>query len=50
VMYDYEEKDTYSEDDYELARQVLQYVKNHHDATVGVSWETLEYALDHLRG
>jgi len=50
VMYDYEEKDEYSEDDYELARAVLQYVKNHHDATIGVNWETLEYAIDYLRG
>jgi len=50
VMYDYEEKDEYSEDDYELARAVLQHVKNHHDATVGVSWETLESAIDYLRG
>jgi hypothetical protein len=50
VMYDYEEKDTYSEEDYEIARAVLQYVKNHHDATIGVNWETLEYALDQVRG
>ena len=34
--------------DDEQAWDVLQTVKDNHDATMGISWDTLEYAADHL--
>ena len=34
--------------DNEQAMQVLHAVKDDHDATIGVTWDTLEYAADHL--
>ncbi len=34
--------------DDEQAWDVLQMVKDNHDATIGISWDTLEYAADHL--
>ena len=34
--------------DDEQAWDVLQVVKDNHDATMGISWDTLEYAADHL--
>ena len=34
--------------DDEQAWDVLQAVKDNHDATMGISWDTLEYAADHL--
>lgn len=48
LMYD-EEQESYTEEDYEIARAVLQYAKNHHDANVGVNWESLEWALNAVR-
>jgi hypothetical protein len=32
----------------EQSMKVLQEVKNHHDATVGVNWDTLQYWADEL--
>jgi hypothetical protein len=34
--------------DNEQAMQVLHAVKDDHDATIGVTWDTLEYAADHM--
>lgn len=31
------------------ARRVLQYVKHHHDANYGITWDTIEYAIEDLR-
>ena len=47
LMYD-EEQDSYSEDDYAFAREVLRFVEDHHDASIGVSWDTLQWAIDTL--
>jgi hypothetical protein len=30
----------------EQAREVLQYVEEHHDASIGVNWDVLETAAD----
>lgn len=34
--------------DDEQAMEVLEFVKDKHDATLGITWDTLEYAADHL--
>lgn len=34
--------------DDEQAMEVLEFVKDKHDATMGITWDTLEYAADHL--
>ena len=31
------------------ARQVLQLIKQNHDATVGVNWETIEAWIDYFK-
>lgn len=41
-------KDIREDLDDEQAMEVLEYVKDNHDATIGVSWETLQSAADHL--
>lgn len=33
----------------EECRQVLEAVKNNHDATIGVNWDTLKYWADEVR-
>ncbi len=35
-----------SDDD---ARTVLGYIERKHDATIGISWQTIEDAIDYLR-
>ena len=34
--------------DDEQAMEVLEFVKDKHDATLGITWDTLEYAADYL--
>ena len=34
--------------DDEQAMEVLEFVKDRHDATLGITWRTLEYAADYL--
>ena len=34
--------------DDEQAMEVLEFVKDKHDATMGITWDTLEYAADYL--
>ena len=34
--------------DDEQAMEVLEFVKDKHDATLGITWDTLQYAADHL--
>lgn len=48
LMYD-EEQENYTEEDYETAREVLQFVYNNHDANIGVNWDTLQWALDKVQ-
>jgi hypothetical protein len=41
-------KDVREDLDDEQAMEVLEFVKDKHDANLGVTWETLQYAADHL--
>lgn len=41
-------KDVRPDLDDEQAMEVLGFVKDKHDATIGITWDTLEYAADHL--
>lgn len=41
-------KDIREDLDDEQAMEVLEFVKDKHDATLGITWDTLEYAVDHL--
>ena len=41
-------KDVREDLDDDQAMEVLEYVKDRHDATMGITWETLQYAADHL--
>jgi hypothetical protein len=41
-------KDVREDLDDDQAMEVLEYVKDNHDATIGVSWETLQSAADLL--
>lgn len=34
--------------DDDQAMEVLEFVKDKHDATMGITWDTLEYAADYL--
>ena len=41
-------KDVRPDLDDEQAMEVLEFVKDKHDATIGITWDTLEYAADHI--
>ena len=41
-------KDVREDLDDDQAMEVLEFVKDKHDATIGVTWETLQYAADLL--
>ena len=41
-------KDVREDLDDEQAMEVLEFVKDKHDATLGITWDTLEYAADYL--
>lgn len=41
-------KDVREDLDDEQAMEVLEFVKDRHDATLGITWRTLEYAADYL--
>lgn len=41
-------KDVREDLDDDQAMEVLEFVKDKHDATLGITWDTLEYAADHL--
>jgi hypothetical protein len=41
-------KDVRPDLDDEQAMEVLEFVKDRHDATIGITWRTLEYAADYL--
>ena len=41
-------KDVREDLDDDQAMEVLEYVKDKHDANLGITWETLQYAADHL--
>lgn len=41
-------KDVRPDLDDDQALEVLEFVKDNHDATIGVTWETLQYAADLL--
>jgi hypothetical protein len=38
----------YTEDDYEIAREVLQAAEHGFDATMGINWDVLQYHLDEV--
>jgi hypothetical protein len=41
-------KDVREDLDDDQAMEVLEFVKDKHDATLGITWDTLEYAADYL--
>jgi hypothetical protein len=41
-------KDIREDLDDDQAMEVLEFVKDKHDANLGITWETLQYAADHL--
>ena len=41
-------KDVREDLDDDQAMEVLEFVKDKHDANLGITWETLQYAADHL--